>query len=294
MPKRILKPLDFAGLLDETFDLYKKNFLLLVAINAVYAPFSVYTLVTLNPKSPNFYSYFSWLLVPFIHAASVKAISETYLKRKPGFAEVYKAAFRMGLPLFVTMLIEWFAIVIGTVMCLIPGIIAGVWLAFVSQAIVVEDKKYIEAIKRSKNLSHGEVKRVLLTYGAIFIVTIGLQFALSIPADIISKGHYSYMHQYPYTTLGIIARIIPSLFVAPIFNIAITLLYYDIRVRKEGFDIQLLAGNMGVEWKPEMPITETEIEEESKPINIPRVLKPLLSLDTEEDMQKLDEEAETT
>ena len=38
--------------------------------------------------------------------------------------------------------------------------------------------------------------------------------------------------------------------VAPIGTIAMILFYYDIRIRKEGFDLQMLASSLGVETIP--------------------------------------------
>ena len=38
--------------------------------------------------------------------------------------------------------------------------------------------------------------------------------------------------------------------VAPIGTIAMILFYYDIRIRKEGFDLQMLASSLGVEPVP--------------------------------------------
>jgi hypothetical protein len=42
-------------------------------------------------------------------------------------------------------------------------------------------------------------------------------------------------------------RTLPELLVYPVAQIAVTLLYYDLRVRREGFDIALAARRRGQE-----------------------------------------------
>ena len=41
-----------------------------------------------------------------------------------------------------------------------------------------------------------------------------------------------------------VASAIAAVFVGPITYIGVTLLYYDIRIRKEGFDIEMLARSL--------------------------------------------------
>ena len=41
------------------------------------------------------------------------------------------------------------------------------------------------------------------------------------------------------------AQSVSQILVSPIYMISFTLLYYDIRIRKEGFDLQVMAENLG-------------------------------------------------
>jgi hypothetical protein len=121
---------------------------------------------------------------------------------------------------------------------LVGSYAVSVRLLFAPQAIVLENMGGIEGLRRSWRLVQGSFWRVL-----------GITLVLSILVAIIGQG--------PAYVIAIVANLLPSpvlglvinataqsiinVIVLPLQFAAFTLLYYDLRIRKEGFDLQLMA-----------------------------------------------------
>jgi hypothetical protein len=135
---------------------------------------------------------------------------------------------------------------VGLVFCCIPGIILAILLALVPVVLVIEDSRYFDAMKRSWALAKGDWVRVLVVLIVTAVLAFVLQMILTAPFQLLAMFKESGPGNVgPLTVLhGIMSGVAQTL-VLPITTIALVLLYYDIRVRQEGFDIQMLARDMG-------------------------------------------------
>jgi len=116
----------------------------------------------------------------------------------------------------------------------------GVWvrLLFATQAIVLENLGGMDGLRRSWRLVRGSFWRVL-----------GIALVLSILVGIIGTGPVyliSFLtNALPSPAFAIVinatAQSLINIAVLPLQFAAFTLLYYDLRIRKEGFDLQLMA-----------------------------------------------------
>jgi len=101
-------------------------------------------------------------------------------------------------------------------------------------AIVLERRGASASLHRSSNLVRGSTVKVILTFLlvlAIYLAVYGLIFAMvAIPSGSVLIAQ---------STVGVL-----GLFIYPIIPIVTTLLYYDLRIRKEGYDIELMAGEL--------------------------------------------------
>jgi hypothetical protein len=116
-------------------------------------------------------------------------------------------------------------------------------LAFVSQVFILENLGYMDAIRRSWALAKGDLGRVIVVVLLSSILLSVIQQIPTIPLQIINA-----MDKTPRTDLQVLQVVIGMLaqiLVLPVQAILMVLLYYDIRVRKEGFDIQMLAQSIG-------------------------------------------------
>ncbi|HEY6250574.1 MAG TPA: hypothetical protein VI685_11490 [Candidatus Angelobacter sp.] len=108
------------------------------------------------------------------------------------------------------------------------------------QACVLENTGTNDSMKRSAFLTLGSLWRIFLIYLLMGVIGIALSFALQSPAELLFRTG---------SLLALIWQFLAT-FVAytlsfPISNIAISLVYYDQRVRKEAFDLQLMMESLG-------------------------------------------------
>jgi hypothetical protein len=130
-----------------------------------------------------------------------------------------------------------FAVAIATALVLVRFV-------FFVQAVVVEGRGPVDALRRSWRLVRGSYWRVL---GIMFLLLLLLYILVGLPTGIASVviqlvfpdpvRHFA-LRQSLSTLIGYLSQIV----VLPLQLVAYTLLYYDLRVRKEGYDIELLAG----------------------------------------------------
>jgi Membrane domain of glycerophosphoryl diester phosphodiesterase len=136
------------------------------------------------------------------------------------------------------------SIVVGlVVVMMLAGMLAAFWgmlrWALSVPASVMENLTVHRALKRSRVLTRGGVGRIFVMLLLVVAVTMVIQYAIQIPMFILlwkSRG-------VPTLAMQIVASLGGSLsgaFVLPIYSIALTLFYYDQRIRKEGYDVEWL------------------------------------------------------
>jgi hypothetical protein len=148
--------------------------------------------------------------------------------------------------LFVGIVIVWvIAFAVGIVLLVLPGLAvfcAGVYLAvrwsLPVAAMMAEDIGPIRGMTRSWNLVKGQWWR---TFGIIVIVAImqaiigyALGFLFGVIAALATTGDVR------LAVVAVGSTLLGAL-INPITTIAIVLLYFDLRVRKEGLDLDQLA-----------------------------------------------------
>jgi hypothetical protein len=118
----------------------------------------------------------------------------------------------------------------------------SVRILFTSQAVIAENKGPIEAIKRSWNLTQDYWWR---TFGIFLLIGLLAALITFVPSAIFgaifgaitlgSGGPPNFVQQQLANS---VISAITSVLVTPFSLIAYTLMYYDLRIRKEGFDLE--------------------------------------------------------
>jgi hypothetical protein len=300
-----LRPMSTGELLDRTFMLYRKNFLLFVGI-ATIGPvaYLVFQLLTIGsavvPRSSRatgsaaFASMGVGILVGLVvmmagmaisHAATVKAVAAVHLGRMITVGGAYKALrgriFRVlavfslvmllvlvgaGVIIMVASVIASLALVggaqAGTAGAIAGGlvglvaVVAGVLLAITIyvryslaiQACVVEDLRPVASLKRSAVLSKGARSRVLTVYFVFGLLSMIVSLALGGGMGAVG----AFLHNRIVALILIyLASFVAGSLTGPLATIGISLLYYDERVRKEAFDLQLMMATLD---EPSQPV----------------------------------------
>ncbi len=271
-----LKPMDLGEILDGSLTIYRRHFGLLVQVGivALWLPVAVRIYIELAGGLQvhivlgilaALVQYFAGLLLT---AGAIRIISDSYLGRSPQLRDAIGLGASKIWPLFVVGLGK--AIVLGLCVALIGVagaviaagggkaagviiglllIVAGMWLvifvacgyAVTTQVVVLEELgSSFDAFGRSWGLTRGFKRKILVT-----AVVAGIIFSL--PALVFSGlgGFFRMQNPGLGQTFTVLAAVLPIV-MTPLLACVFTLMYYDLRVRREAFDLQLLGRQLGM------------------------------------------------
>ncbi|HEY2783586.1 MAG TPA: hypothetical protein VGJ05_01310 [Fimbriiglobus sp.] len=196
----------------------------------------------------------SLILQPIGTAAIVHIIMETYVGRKPGIGQAFSFAFTRFLPLLGASIVVGLIVFVGLIACIAPGVYFAVSYIFVTQVVVLERLSAGEALSRSQKLISGHRGRVFGLIVIIYIVIILVNAVLSIGLEKVlpnqkavpaNGGIRLEINTVNYILDTLISELVQIIFTTYL-AVCTTLLYLDVRIRKEGFDIEL-ASQLGEE-----------------------------------------------
>jgi len=132
----------------------------------------------------------------------------------------------------------------------LPGFLIPlyVWLrlSLVAPAFIIDMKGILGSLSRSWDLQKGNLLKTLGVIAVVGIVISIIESIITAPFTIptILSAFKGTEPSRGFTVLYTIVSAIVSSIFAPINSIVIILLYYDMRIRKEGFDLELLARDL--------------------------------------------------
>ena len=240
------KPRDLGNIVSETFKVYKTNFIQLVAIVAVVEVIQFAIILTIMGFVVPLGDWEEWvaeevgmlivwlviillssfILYSLMQGALIHAITKQYTKQPIEIVKAYIFAWRRIGALLGAMLLA--SIAISVMAITIIGIPFAVYFGIrwfgIPQAVILEAKSPIEALSRSSDLVKNNWWRVF-----------GVLIVLGLIAGAIGS------------MLGVTVGLIPwigdslvAILVTPIVVTGITLLYYDLVFRKEGYSLEIM------------------------------------------------------
>lgn len=159
----------------------------------------------------------------------------------------------MGLPQIVggvVVVIVMLLAVGAVVLIVVPLLISRI--VFIPQAIMIEGCRASVALSRSMSLGGKNWNRVLAILVFSYFASWSLAAAILAPLLLVLwlTGYLDFdLQTFDAVTGGI--NQFSSFLVVPVWSIAYTLLYFDSRVRKEGYDVDLLVRQMPAPPPPE-------------------------------------------
>ncbi|MBI4312655.1 MAG: zinc-ribbon domain-containing protein [Chloroflexi bacterium] len=176
-------------------------------------------------------------------AAVAHAVAQFYVGQRVTVAGSYVGALNNGVSLLLNAL-AFFAAVFGALLLslMIVGIpvlvfIVVAWFFYV-QAVVIEGKGPLEAIVQSWRLVRGMWWRTFGVGLAFLLLVIALGFLCSLPGLA--------MYSLADKTAGNFIMTLGSVLAVPVAYVSATLVYFDLRARKEGLTLSRLAVELGV------------------------------------------------
>jgi hypothetical protein len=273
----VLRPRTATELVDAAFQLLRRRYIQFVSIAAVFLiPVIVLEVTAMAPQratmpSPSYFAaFFVVAILALLSTAAVTVgVSDSYVHDRVDVLYAIRRVLSRLLPIlggtFATIitvfavmlvLVTVFAFLatgvtatmggrVGGVAAIAGGAlgVAGVVLGFLStyarifavpMVIVLEGTTVGNAFTRSMALTEGAVWRIMgvfvlvfFIFGALFALLVGLGTVLTV--------------QYPglVTAYTVLTGTI-NVFVYPIYTVFVTLLYYDLRIRRDGYDLEVM------------------------------------------------------
>jgi hypothetical protein len=183
--------------------------------------------------------------------ALIRVVMQEYLDRPVTFGEAFQFALSRFGPLLGTSLLSGLFIALGLLACFAPAIYLSIIFCMSSQVVIVEDLAGMSALSRSKTLVTDQFGRV---FGLLFLVGIcaailggGVSFLAiqMLPYQQIVNPTNPFgavrVSNYGNYAICMVVNTLVQTFVGTYVAICTTLLYFDLRNRKESFGMELLA-----------------------------------------------------
>ena len=181
-------------------------------------------------------------------AAVLRAVSVAYLGGTPDWRESLRAATSRLPSLLWLGLLMFGGLGLAAIALIIPAIWLGVAWSLAFPVMIAEGQRGTKAMGRSFRLVQN---RWWPTFGALFLAFLLQSFiglVLGIPLGILtftSEGD-----SLVAIFFSMIVNVVASVVTTPFMAAVLVLIYFDLRVRKEGFDLQLLAQGVGHPGSP--------------------------------------------
>lgn len=281
----VLRPMSTGEILDRTFNLYRNNFALFAGIAILppalkliidLAQLSLSESISGGAVSPAslaggqvlvslllILAYFFGFIVA--SGATVYAVSMVYLGKSTTIAGSYKGIrpyigrliglfllmfitfVILGVVLAVPLMVLWGTGAIGLIILVILfGGVAllhlYVCLSVATSVCVVERAGVVNSFSRSMALTKGARGRIWLVFLLTFALNVALSLAIAVPATMVGV---TFRSPFLAAIILMLGEFVVSTLIAPILAIPLVLIYYDQRIRKEAFDLQLMMESLG-------------------------------------------------
>jgi len=273
------EPMSTGMVLDGAFRFYAQNFPLMLGISAILnVPILVLTVLPVflaQAGSSPFLAVtaaISSMLIglvallvvyPLVTGATTKAVSDTYLGNPVTVGSALKVAWRRFGTLLMAQTVAGMIVLLGFILLEVPGILWMLSYTLIPPVVMIEaaERKGARPVPSPPGdpgrgtpriTDRGEIRRrswelVKGNRGKVFVVLfvfVVMQVLLATAGNWIAGMGFGAGSNLARAIQSIIGNVV-AIVVAPLQTIAITLLYYDFRIRKEGFDLEMLSQAIG-------------------------------------------------
>lgn len=203
------------------------------------------------------------LITPFTDGVTVTTAARAYRGESVELADALRAVFARPVAVLLAYWARFFLIVAAIMAAGIAGaIVVGlaavifralavllaiplvlgllvvslvIWKRYfaVIPVLLIEEKRVADAMSRSRALADGNGARIVVLVGLVIVVSMVAGMMLGAVAGALISG-----------VLGALLYLFCVALVNQFAGVVITLLYFDLRIRKEGYDIELLASTL--------------------------------------------------
>ncbi len=197
---------------------------------------------------------FLLVLTPIGSAATLRIVVQEYLDGQVSLGEAFQFALSRFLPLLGTTILNGLLVWLGFIACCLPGIYLSIIWCMMSQVVVVENHSGMEALNRSRTLVRGYFGHVfgllllLVLANLAVYLAVNLGLAALLPfQQFPAFGGPAPQQPNPFAGPAItnygnyvivtVCTVLVSITLQAYSAVCITLLYFDLRRRKEDYDL---------------------------------------------------------
>ncbi len=265
-----LRPLSTGELLDRTFSLYRSHFVLFVGIFALPHLLVLafqFVGVAMRPPGTQLADimvlgawawgaiFLSMILSAVSQAATVVAVSNVHLGRPAGIGDSFSQVKGQVFGVIGVSLLVSIAAGAALLALLVPGIVLLLMWSLAIPAKILENKGVFDAMSRSMDLTKGQRGRIFVIWLLFVMLSFGMNWLLQWPILLgaAASGRTGLHAPAGWQVASQTATFISQCLVGPLATIAFSLVYYDQRVRKEAFDLQLMMMTLDAAASPSAP-----------------------------------------
>jgi hypothetical protein len=253
-----LRPLTLGEILDRTFTLYRSHFVLFLGITGISQALILATQLSQMALEQYYPSSFGISSLPgvafilvlavvtivaylFSQGGAVIAVSEIYLGREITIAEsLQRVRGNLG-ALFGVVLLYGLAVIGASILLIIPGIYVACRLLVNLPAALIEERGPSDALSRSWELTRGFAGRAFVIFLLYAVIAFAANLLFVTPFSIgVATSLKNPSGLWFWAALIQVGSRAAAILTQPILLIATAIFYYDLRVRKEAFDLQFM------------------------------------------------------
>jgi hypothetical protein len=174
--------------------------------------------------------------------AAYKAVVDGYLGARPDWRTSLSFALRRLHSLVWISVLTYLLASLALVALIVPGVWLFISWSVAVPALLTEDVRGFRALRRSFRLVRGRwwPTFLIILLGFLLAAVVG-----GIVGGLVGALAFAADSEVADFVVNVLANILGSVITTPFTAAFITVLYVDLRVRKEGFDLQLLAERLG-------------------------------------------------
>ena len=262
-----LRPLNFGEILDGAFTLYRRHFstmfltafIPLVPLLLYWAGFAAVVRTDSLEETESATMLATVISYPLLMAASfliygalvhqvARALEGAPVER----GEAYRVAVRRYLPMLGASILTMLCAAVGLILFIVPAILVMIMFFAASQAVVVEGKGPVEALKRSRALAKGSWGRIAGIWFVTMLIVmvpgmvVGGAVGMAAVGGAILSGNIEAAAVMPVwaTAVTNLLSTMLSALTTPFLVTTLTLLYFDLRVRSEALDLEVATAGL--------------------------------------------------
>ena len=254
-----LRPLSMGEVLDRAFTLYRRHFILFLALSGI-PQLPVLSLrlfqISVTPlgadQNPLTLASVGILILMLIfvaatlaflisQGATILAVADLYLGRSVTISGMLSRVWDDIAYLFGVIVLNFLTVGAAMIFLIVPGVYVACRLFVAVPVALIEKRSPSDSLTRSWDLTRDSAGRAFVVLLLYLVLVWAMQLVFALPFSFAAIANMNRpVAMRLWLALAQLGESASTVLVTPILMIATAIFYYDLRVRKEAFDLQFL------------------------------------------------------